>query len=247
MQLPDFAKNFTADVGLARRTAGNPAFRRGGYGDPGSVHHRAYSARAEIIALAGARDALHAGDHAAAVRGVFQEDAQGLAGLVLLDHLIGGDVALFLEDARDLGLELRDRDVHTLVLRGSRVADARQKIGNGIRLHNVPISLLPAGFHDAGNFSLERHAAETDAAHLKLADISAGPAADAAAIAHANLELGLLEAFSDFRGACHLLCRSFFAQREAQALQTPAAFLGVLRRGRPGGDHPPALVPAGVI
>src|SRR6266403_1644287 len=109
------------------------------------------------------------------------------------------------------------------------------------------ISLLPAGFHDAGNFSLERHAAETDAAHLKLADISAGPAADAAAVAHANLELGLLEAFGDFRGACHLLCRSFFAQREAQALQKLAAFLVVLCRGGQGDVHTLDLVHAGVI
>src|SRR5215472_8413750 len=52
--------------------------------------------------------------------------------------------------------------------------------------------LLPACFHDAGNFSSKRHAAETDAAHLKLADIRAGAATDAATIAHANFELGLL-------------------------------------------------------
>src|SRR5579859_459428 len=65
--------------------------------------------------------------------------------------------------------------------------------------------LLPAGFHDAGNFALERHAAKTDAAHLKLADISARAAADAAAIAHAHLELGLLASLCDFCQTCHLL------------------------------------------
>src|SRR6266849_7236610 len=73
---------------------------------------------------------------------------------------------------------------------------------------SVCITLLPARFHDAGDFSLQRHAAETDAAHLELADISAGPAAAAAAVAHANLELGLLQRFGDFCGACHLLCHS---------------------------------------
>src|SRR6266436_2042436 len=58
--------------------------------------------------------------------------------------------------------------------------------------------LLPAGFHDAGNFSLEREAAKTNSAHLKLADISARAAANAAAIAHANLEFGLLASLGDF-------------------------------------------------
>src|SRR5712671_8247655 len=58
--------------------------------------------------------------------------------------------------------------------------------------------LLPACFHDAGNFSLERHAAKTDSAHLKLADIAAGAAANAATIAHANFELGFLVSLGDF-------------------------------------------------
>src|ERR1700736_6141716 len=57
--------------------------------------------------------------------------------------------------------------------------------------------LLPACFHDAGNFSLERHAAKTDSAHLKLANISARASAHAAPIAYAHLELGLLAALGD--------------------------------------------------
>jgi hypothetical protein len=65
------------------------------------------------------------------------------------------------------------------------------------------MSPLPAGLDDAGNFSLERHAAEADTAHFKLADKSAGAATDAAAVALAHLELGLLEFLYDFRGACH--------------------------------------------
>src|SRR5260370_41127142 len=57
--------------------------------------------------------------------------------------------------------------------------------------------LLPACFHDAGNFSLERHAAKTDSAHLELANIAAGAAANAAAIAHAHFEFGLFATFGD--------------------------------------------------
>src|SRR5579859_874937 len=60
------------------------------------------------------------------------------------------------------------------------------------------LSLLPAGFRDPGNFSLEGHAAEADAAHLKLANVSARAAANAATIAHPHLELGLLASLGDF-------------------------------------------------
>src|ERR1700681_2933813 len=57
--------------------------------------------------------------------------------------------------------------------------------------------LLPACFHDAGNLSLERHAAKTDSAHLELANITARAAANAAAIANTHLKLGLLAALGD--------------------------------------------------
>src|SRR5579859_4393918 len=62
---------------------------------------------------------------------------------------------------------------------------------------------LPARLHDAGNFALERHAAETDTAHLKLADIGARPAANAAAVAMLRRELRFTLVFYDFCGACH--------------------------------------------
>src|SRR5229473_7704455 len=58
--------------------------------------------------------------------------------------------------------------------------------------------LLPARFHNAGYFSLERHAAKTDSAHLKLADIPPRAATNAAAIAHTHLELGLFASLGDF-------------------------------------------------
>src|SRR5712664_1213188 len=55
--------------------------------------------------------------------------------------------------------------------------------------------LLPARLHDAGNFSLERHAAKTDSAHLEFANIAA----------RAHFEFGLLTSLCDFCQACHLL------------------------------------------
>src|SRR2546422_10420212 len=70
---------------------------------------------------------------------------------------------------------------------------------------SVCIVLLPAGFHDAGDFPLQRHTAETNSAHLELADVPARAAAAAAAVAYAHLEFRLLERLRDFCCACHFI------------------------------------------
>src|SRR5215510_13586695 len=92
------------------------------------------------------------------------------------------------------------------------------------------LKLLPTGLHDAGNFPAQRHAAKTDAAHFELANVSARAAADSAAVAHAHLELRLLERLGDFCGACHELSGSSLAKRYPKALQQLAALLVVLCR-----------------
>src|SRR5271169_60865 len=112
---------------------------------------------------------------------------------------------------------------------------------------SVCITPLPARFRHSRAFSLERHAAETDTAHLELANIAASAATAAAAVAHTDLKLGLLERLGDFSGACHLLCCSFFAQRETETLQQFAAFLVVPRRGGQGDVHALDLVHTRVI
>src|SRR5580698_10377971 len=93
---------------------------------------------------------------------------------------------------------------------------------------SVCIALLPARFHDAGNFSLERHAAKTNAAHLELADISAGAATNAAAVANAHFEFRLLMRLCDFCQACHLLRSSRNAQGNSETFEKLPAFLVVL-------------------
>src|SRR6185295_16318559 len=111
----------------------------------------------------------------------------------------------------------------------------------------IVLWLLPTGFHNAGDFALERHAAKTDSAHLELANEGARAAANAATIAHPDLELGLLERLSDFCGACHLLCYPRSAQRKAETLEQLAAFFVVVR-GRCQSDvHALDLVDARVI
>src|SRR5580704_11466855 len=87
---------------------------------------------------------------------------------------------------------------------------------------------LPACLHDAGNFSLERHTAETDSAHLELANVGASAAADAAAVANAHFEFRFLMCLCDFCQACHLLRSSRNAQGNSETFEKLAAFLVVL-------------------
>src|SRR6266850_670162 len=112
---------------------------------------------------------------------------------------------------------------------------------------SVCIALLPTGFHDAGNFSLQRHTAKTDSAHLELADIPARAAAAAAAVAYPHLEFRFLERLGDLCCACHLLCCPFFAKRNSQTLEQLATLLIVLRRGCQRNVHALDLVHARVV
>jgi hypothetical protein len=64
---------------------------------------------------------------------------------------------------------------------------------------------LPARLGDAGDFSAKRQVAETDTAHIELADIAARTAAAAAAIAHTNFELQLFPHLGELCSATHLL------------------------------------------
>src|SRR5713101_8259998 len=112
---------------------------------------------------------------------------------------------------------------------------------------SVCIVLLPTGFHDAGNFSLERHTAKTDSAHLKLAYISPRASAAAAAVANPHLEFRFLERLGDLCCACHLLYGPFFAKRNSQTLEQLAALLIVLCRGGQSNIHALDLVHARVV
>src|SRR2546421_11003221 len=112
---------------------------------------------------------------------------------------------------------------------------------------SVCIVLLPAGFHDAGDFSLQRHTAETDAAHLELADVPARAPAAAAAITYPHLEFRFFERLGDFCRACHLLRHSFFAKRKPEPLEQLAALLIILGTGRHSDVHALDLVHARVI
>src|SRR5229473_2201251 len=200
--LPNFAEQFAANISFARGASAHQTFGSGDDADAQPAHHRLDVVRADIETRSGTRNALDAGNDAAAIRRVLQENAQSFVAFVLVHHLESRNIALFLQNAGQFALQTRRRDIDTLMLGSYCVADAGQKIGYGISLHNSPKS-LPTGFRDAGNFSLERHAAETDTAHLKLANVTARAAANATTVALANLEFGLLQFLDDFCGACH--------------------------------------------
>jgi hypothetical protein len=78
----------------------------------------------------GTGHALDPGDDRLAVLGVLERDRDLLAGLAGggRKHLVALDVALLLEDARQLALQLRGGDEDVLVLRLGRVAQAREEV-----------------------------------------------------------------------------------------------------------------------
>src|SRR5437764_14478585 len=93
---------------------------------------------------------------------------------------------------------------------------------------SVCIVLLPAGFHDAGNFSLQRHTAKTDSAHLELANIPACAAATAAAVAYAHLEFRFLERVGDLCCACHYCATPFSRHETPRACSSSRPFCSVV-------------------
>src|SRR5712692_8297759 len=96
-RLPDFAKKFAAQPSLTRRAAAHQPLRGSHDADAQPTHDGTNFLRAQIRAGARARNALQAGDYAAAVRRVLQENAQHLARFVLVHKFVGRDIALVLE------------------------------------------------------------------------------------------------------------------------------------------------------
>src|ERR1043166_6914957 len=126
------------------------------------------------------------------VRSVLEEQAQRprrrrLLGRRFLEDLEALDVALVLEDARDLGFQPRRGHVDARVLGGHRVADPREHVGNGIsHLCSLWLSAissqLPAALGHARDVALERQLAEAQAAQGELAHVGARAAAQTAAV-----------------------------------------------------------------
>src|SRR3954471_5489343 len=124
---PDVRDHFAADALAPRLVTGHHALGRG-------KDRRAHAALdlwdllvPDVRAPARGGDALHAADHRLATLGVLQPHAQHLADPTGLGAE-GLDVALLVQDARELGLELGSGHVHELVIGAQAVANAREEV-----------------------------------------------------------------------------------------------------------------------
>src|SRR5215207_9052792 len=131
---PDPRHQLAADALAPRVVPGHDA--------PGGGHDRRAHAALHLRHVAGPdvppaarlREALDARDHRLAVLGVPQADAQGATHATGLD-LVAVDVALLLQDARELRLEGGGGHLDLVVVGAQSVADAGQEVCDRIGLH----------------------------------------------------------------------------------------------------------------
>src|SRR4051794_12680732 len=127
IELPDEGDDFPADPALLRGPAGDETRRRGQDCDA----HPAQDARQTVLPrvdpAARLGHALQATDHPFAVPAELEVDDQGIEAFALLDVIVA-DVALLLQEARDLDLHPRGRHGRTLVQRLVGVADPGEHV-----------------------------------------------------------------------------------------------------------------------
>src|SRR5205823_7523824 len=169
------ADDLAADAALGGRAARDQAVGRGQ--DRGA--HPAEDARqavlARVDAAAGLGDALEIGDHALAIAAELEVDHQRVVGALLLlvllllvelagaDDPVVADVALLLEQPRDLGLQARTRHLRALVQSLVCVPDPRQHVCDRVSLHRSP-----ARFGHAGDDALVGQVPQADPAEAEL-------------------------------------------------------------------------------
>ena len=98
----------------------------------------------DVDAAARGRDPHEAGDHLVVAGAVLQVDAQRSL-LLVLEHAIVLDEPLILEQLGDAHLQLAGGNVHLLVLRAARVADACQHVGDRIAAHAYQLAFTMPG------------------------------------------------------------------------------------------------------
>src|SRR5215472_16967521 len=101
--LPHVCEHFAADAGVQRLPPAHHTLAGGQDRDAQAAQHPRDLSLAGVDAQAGTADALHARDYLLAVAARLQGDLQVLTCVPLgLLHVVAGDVALVLEDARHL-------------------------------------------------------------------------------------------------------------------------------------------------
>src|SRR5215210_5981359 len=191
---PDEADDLAADSLLGGRAARHDSLGRGQDRRAHASEHARQAILARVDAAARLGDALEVGDDALAVLAELELDDERVVAFALLDP-VAGDVALLLENAGDLLLQARGRHLRALVHRLVGVANAREHVGDRIRLHRS--SYLPARLRHTGDRALVCELAQADPAKPELAeDRARAPTAVAAGVL-ANLEPRLAGCLDD--------------------------------------------------
>src|SRR5438876_6360195 len=137
MALPDETDDFAADALRFGGAARDDAARGGQDGGAHAAEHARQAVLARVDAASRLRHALQVGEHALAAAAVLQLDDELCVRAFAVRDVIVADVALLLEDAGDLDLQLRARHLRAIVQRLVGVADAREHVGDWIGQHRT--------------------------------------------------------------------------------------------------------------
>src|SRR5262249_8950489 len=171
IRLPDEGEDLAADAALGGGPVGDEPGRRGQDRGAHPAEHARQAVLARVDAAAGLGHAAQSVDDALAASAVLQLDHEVVEGLPALDPEIA-DVALLLEEARDLHLELGRGHHDTVLQRLVGVANPGEHVCDGIGQH---LSLLPGTLGHARDRALVRELAQADPAEAELAEDGARP------------------------------------------------------------------------
>src|SRR5215831_4504862 len=214
ISLPDETDHFAADAFALGGAARDDAAGRGQDCGAHAAEHARQPVLAGVDPPARLGDALEVGQHALAPAAVLQLDDERRVGARLGDMEVA-DVALLLEDAGDLDLELRVRHLRAVVQRLVGVADPREHVGDRIGEHRRP--LLPGALGQARDDALVGELPQADAAEAELPEDGARPTAAVAARVVPDLELLRPRGLDDQRLLRHVLLAPLSVGCERQA------------------------------
>src|ERR1022692_884530 len=148
--LPDVGEDFSAYALLVRRLVGHQAARRGDDRDAEAAEHPRQVVLARVHPQARLGHPLEPGNRALAGRPELERDHEALADFGIL-HAPARDVALLLEDLRDMHLDLRVRHGHGIVVCRIGIAQPGQHVcdrvghGHGLEAFLAAVSVRTFG------------------------------------------------------------------------------------------------------
>src|SRR5258705_13901089 len=125
--LPNLAEDFASQALLARLPPGHNTAWRGQNIDTQTTQDTRYRGPPNVNAAAGTGNARQVGNGSLAIVVVLQVDTNDLVALFFCGLKVR-DIALVLENAGNLQLQLRSRYIHLLVPRADRITNSRQHV-----------------------------------------------------------------------------------------------------------------------